>query len=164
LTDPHPSALPSSSTLGAHLIRFAKTKTGAGNFWFWMTIPLQSLSSSSFPVCCDVWRGLGGRPAASLRRRWILPISRDTLLRVVRRRAMLSGTAPVGIDDFARKRGQRHGTIICDWNGAESSTRCRTARLQPLRHAWLTQGAAQPRAGPTTSRLATAHSPCLASK
>ena len=58
---------------------------------------------------------LGGRPAASFARRLMLPVSNDTLLRVVRRR----GTPPppprvVGIDDWAWKRNQRYGTIICD--------------------------------------------------
>ena len=59
---------------------------------------------------------LGGRPAAALARRLMLPVSRDTLLRVVR------GQVPrdrppvqvIGIDDWAWKRGQRYGSIICD--------------------------------------------------
>jgi hypothetical protein len=45
--DPHPTAPPSSSTPGVHLTRFAKTKTGAGNFSFEMMIPSLSFSSSS---------------------------------------------------------------------------------------------------------------------
>ena len=60
---------------------------------------------------------LGGRPAASLARRLMLPVSRDTLLRVVRRRAPLAGARPVtviGIDDFPWKRGQRYGRLVCD--------------------------------------------------
>ena len=58
---------------------------------------------------------LGGRPAAALARRLMLPVSKDTLLRVVRRKAACD-TSPlrvIGIDDWAWKRGQRYGSIIC---------------------------------------------------
>ena len=46
----------------------------------------------------------------------MLPVSNDTLLRVVRRRARLP-TEPlsvVGIDDWAYRRNCRYGTIVCD--------------------------------------------------
>jgi transposase len=59
---------------------------------------------------------LGGRPAAALARRLMLPVSKDTLLRVVRRHAICdrSSLHVIGIDDWAWKRGQRYGSIICD--------------------------------------------------
>ena len=59
---------------------------------------------------------LGGRPAASFAQRLMLPVSNDTLLRVVRRRGSPSFAPPtvVGIDDWAWRRNQRYGTIICD--------------------------------------------------
>ncbi|PWB82743.1 MAG: transposase [Methylocystaceae bacterium] len=59
---------------------------------------------------------LGGRPAAGLARRLMMPVSNDTLLRVVRRKGRLEALAPnvIGIDDWAWKRNQRYGAIICD--------------------------------------------------
>lgn len=59
---------------------------------------------------------LGGRSAASFARRLMLPVSNDTLLRVVRRRGCPPVTPPtvIGIDDGAWRRNQRYGTIICD--------------------------------------------------
>ena len=59
---------------------------------------------------------LGGRPAAALARRLMLPVSKDTLLRAVRRHAAgdSSSLHVIGIDDWAWKRGQRYGSIICD--------------------------------------------------
>lgn len=59
---------------------------------------------------------LGGRPAASFAQRLMLPVSNDTLLRVVRRRGCPHFVPPtvVGIDDWAWRRNQRYGTIICD--------------------------------------------------
>lgn len=59
---------------------------------------------------------LGGRPAARLARRLMLPVGKDTLLRAVRRRGSPHPVPPtvVGIDDWAWRRNRRYGTIICD--------------------------------------------------
>ena len=59
---------------------------------------------------------LGGRPGERLAERLSMPVSADTLLRLLRRRAAPtpSDTRVVGIDDFAWLKGQRYGTIICD--------------------------------------------------
>ncbi|WP_024882137.1 ISL3 family transposase [Methylosinus sp. LW3] len=59
---------------------------------------------------------LGGRSAAGRARRLMMPVSNDTLLRVVRRGGRPSPPPPtvIGIDDWAWKRNRRYGAIICD--------------------------------------------------
>ena len=46
----------------------------------------------------------------------MIPVSNDTLLRVVRRRTMMPREPLVvaGIDDWAFRRNCRYGTIVCD--------------------------------------------------
>ena len=83
---------------------------------------------------------LGGRPGAGFAQRLMLPVSNDTLLRIVRRHAR-PRTEPltvVGIDDWAHRRNHRYGTIVCDLE------RRRVVALLPDREqataeAWLRQ-------------------------
>jgi transposase len=70
----------------------------------------------------------------------MLPVSNDTLLRVIRRRGTPRFVPPtvIGIDDWAWRRNQRYGTIICDLE------RRKTIALLPDREpatarAWLSE-------------------------
>ena len=59
---------------------------------------------------------LGGEPGSRLAARLSMPVSGDTLLRLVQAIGPEPPLSPrvVGIDDWAWRRGQRYGTIVCD--------------------------------------------------
>jgi hypothetical protein len=61
---------------------------------------------------------LGGQSGERLTARLSLRWSRDTLLRIIRRRLPVKKDAEalqvVGIDDWAWRRGQSYGTLMCD--------------------------------------------------
>lgn len=59
---------------------------------------------------------VGGAPGSRLSHKLAMPISGDTLLRMIRA-AEFEPAKPlrvVGIDDWAWRKGQRYGTIVCD--------------------------------------------------
>jgi transposase len=58
---------------------------------------------------------LGGRPAAGFAKRMMLPVSKDTLLRLVRRRSRPpADPLKVSIDDWAWRRNHRYASIVCN--------------------------------------------------
>jgi transposase len=59
---------------------------------------------------------LGGRPAAGFAKRLMLPVSKDTLLRVVRRRSRppADPLKVIGIDDWAWRPNHRYASIVCN--------------------------------------------------
>jgi transposase len=81
---------------------------------------------------------LGGRPAASFAKRLMLPVSNDTVLRVVRAQACRR-TEPlnvIGIDDWAFRRNHSYGTIVCDLERRRIVTLLPDREMATVR-AWL---------------------------
>jgi transposase len=108
---------------------------------------------------------LGGRPAAGFAKRLMVPVSNDTLLRVVRRKAQVSSETltVIGIHDFAWRRNHRYGTIVCDLEQRRTVTLlpdrepqrrrhgCGVIRRPPLSLATAAANMAKPRPRPCRS-------------
>jgi hypothetical protein len=83
---------------------------------------------------------LGGRPAAGFAKRLMLPVGKDTLLRVVRRRSRPPSDPlrVIGIDDLAWRRNHRYASIVCNLE------RRRIVTLLPDREATIRPGKVSP--------------------
>lgn len=64
----------------------------------------------------DIGMVLGGEAGARLSRRLAMPVSGDTVLRLIRRRGTVPSPPPrvIGIDDWAWRRGRCYSIIVCD--------------------------------------------------
>ena len=83
---------------------------------------------------------LGGEPGARLACKLAMPVSGDTVLRLIRGLPLPPHPAPrvIGVDDWAWRRGQRYGTIVCDLERRRVIDLLPDRSAAPLR-AWLMQ-------------------------
>ncbi|WP_408871502.1 ISL3 family transposase [Craurococcus roseus] len=81
---------------------------------------------------------VGGEPGARLSSGLAMPVSGDTVLRLVRKLPAPPRPAPrvVGVDDWAWRRGRRYGTIVCDLERRRVVDLLPDRSAAPLR-AWL---------------------------
>ncbi|KAB7783816.1 hypothetical protein F8B43_3739 [Methylorubrum populi] len=112
--------------------RHVELRVVVGRFWFDAAACGRKIVAERFPsdvlpafarrasrleqIVHHLGLALGGRPGASLAQRLRLPVSRDTLSRVIRRRATTRSDplCVIGIDDFAWRRNHRSGTLVCN--------------------------------------------------